>query len=169
VNAVISIDGFSGAGKSTLAAALKEKYNCNVVPMDHFFLRPFQRFPERLAEPGGNIDYERFNEEVIEPLRRGKPFAYRPYDCQTQQLSEPVAVLENPLTVIEGVYSLHPRFNGVCDLSVFLFTGEEEQRRRLKKRGAGLYRRFIGEWLPMERLYFDTFNIAESCDMVFKV
>ena len=33
--------------------------------MDDFFLRPEQRRPERFAEPGGNVDRERFAAEVL--------------------------------------------------------------------------------------------------------
>ena len=65
----IAIDGNSASGKSSLAALLKSKYFCTVIHMDDFFLRPVQRTPERLKEPGGNIDYERFVEEVIRPLK----------------------------------------------------------------------------------------------------
>lgn len=35
---------------------------------DDFFLRPEQRTPERLAEPGGNLDRERMKSEVIDRL-----------------------------------------------------------------------------------------------------
>ena len=80
---VIAIDGVCGAGKTTLAAKLAEHYDCNVIPMDDFFLRPEQRTPARFAEPGGNIDYERFYEEVLLPLREGRAFFYRPFDCKT--------------------------------------------------------------------------------------
>ncbi|MCL2003755.1 MAG: uridine kinase [Oscillospiraceae bacterium] len=162
-----AIDGGSAAGKSFLAARLRDAYACNVISMDDFFLRPFQRTPERLGEPGGNIDYERFEEEILKPLKRGKPFAYRPYNCQTGELAAPVAVTPAPLTIIEGVYSLHPRFTGAYDVAVFLRIGEAEQRRRLAERSPRLYDRFIGEWIPMENQYFNAFEIAGKCDFVF--
>jgi uridine kinase len=161
---VAAIDGSSAAGKSSLAAALREKYSCNVISMDDFFLRPTQRTPERLGEPGGNIDYERFSAEVVEPLKSGKPFAYRSYNCQTGELAGPVAVPENILTVVEGVYSLHPRFAGTYDITVFLSLGEAEQLRRLSERSPHLLDRFISEWLPMEEKYFDAFQISKKCD-----
>ena len=52
--------------------------------MDHFFLRPEQRTPERLRTPGENVDHERFLEEVLCPLRAGRVFWYRPFDCSVQ-------------------------------------------------------------------------------------
>ena len=83
---LIAIDGSCTSGKSTLAAALAEVLDCNLFHMDDFFLRPEQRTPERLDETGGNVDYERFREEVLLPLRTGTAFAYRPYDCKTGTL-----------------------------------------------------------------------------------
>jgi len=164
----VAIDGNSAAGKSSLAARLQSIYSCNVFSMDDFFLRPFQRTPERLGQPGGNVDYERFGKEIIEPLRSGMPFVYRPYDCRTQKLSEPVAVTPRPLNIIEGVYSLHPHLTGAYDIKVFLALDEAEQRRRLSERNAKLYNRFMREWVPMESRYFEFFDISAQCDFIFR-
>ncbi|MBQ4050287.1 MAG: hypothetical protein IJD13_01520, partial [Oscillospiraceae bacterium] len=71
----VAIDGSCASGKSTLAAALTERYDCNLFHLDDFFLRPEQRTPERFAEVGGNVDYERFQEEVLLPLKAGKAFS----------------------------------------------------------------------------------------------
>ena len=59
---IVAIDGKCTSGKTTLASQLAEIYDCNVFHMDDFFLRPEQRTPERFAEVGGNVDYERFHE-----------------------------------------------------------------------------------------------------------
>ena len=76
---IAALEGGSAAGKTTLAALLAKIYpGCNVFHMDDFFLRPEQRTEARLAEPGGNVDYERFLEEVLLPLRRGETVQYRP-------------------------------------------------------------------------------------------
>ena len=76
---IVAIDGKCTSGKTTLASKLAEIYDCNVFHMDDFFLRPEQRTPERFAEVGGNVDYERFQEEVLLPLKDGKAFSYRPF------------------------------------------------------------------------------------------
>ena len=164
----VAIDGNSAAGKSSLAALLQSVYACNVFSTDDFFLQPFQRTRQRLGEAGGNVDYERFFKEVLEPLQHGAPFSYRVYDCQRQILSEEQrSVMPNPLHVVEGVYSLHPYFHFTYDIKVFLRIDEEEQRRRLAERSMELYDRFLHEWIPMEKQYFDVFQIAEQCDFVF--
>ena len=163
----IAIDGNSASGKSSLAALLKPDYSCNVIHMDDFFLRPSQRTPARLKEPGGNIDYERFGKEVIRPLKAGEMFSYRPYNCRTMELSEPVIVNPNRINVIEGVYSLHPHFIEAYDIKVFLSLDETVQRRRLSERNAEIYERFVNEWIPMETGYFEFFRISEKCDFIF--
>jgi len=170
----VTIDGMSAAGKSSLAALLKETYDCNVISLDSFFLRPEQRTPDRLAELGGNIDYERFYDDVLLPLRAGKPFEYRPFDCQTMKLCDLINVELRPLTILEGVYSMHPYFTRdsnvttLSDISVFLKIDESLQRDRLIKRSPFLYDRFINEWIPMEKAYFSNFKIEKQCDFVFE-
>ena len=163
---LIAIDGKCTSGKTTLAARLAEIYDCNVFHMDDFFLLPEQRIPERFAEVGGNLDYERFQEEVLLPLKSGKAFSYRPFDCSTFTLSAPVAVTPKKLNIIEGTYSHHPYFGDPYDLKILLTVDEETQRQRILERPAFLHKRFFEEWIPMENRYFDGFRIAEKCDLV---
>ena len=101
--AIVAIEGGSASGKSTLADMLKRIYGCNVFHTDDFFLRPEQRTPRRLAEVGGNLDRERFSDEVLIPLSKGQPISYRKFDCQTGNLAEPITVVGAPLTIIEGM------------------------------------------------------------------
>jgi len=166
---IVAIDGNCAAGKTTLAALLKDRYDCNVFHMDDFFLRPVQRTAERLEETGGNVDYERFKCEVLEPLKMDKPFFYQPYDCRTQTFREKISVMPRQLNIIEGSYSLHPYFGEVYDLKVFLKIELEMQNRRLAVRNPQLYDRFINEWAPMENRYFTAFGIEGKCNFVFEV
>jgi uridine kinase len=166
---IIAADGGSAAGKSSLAARLSERYFCNVISMDDFFLRPIQRTPQRLGEAGGNIDYERFIAEIVRPLKTGGAFSYRPYDCRIQSLTAPVDVTPGRLTVIEGVYSMHPLYRSLYGLSVFLNISAETQLRRISERNPMLAERFISEWIPMENAYFDAFKIPEKCDLLFEI
>ena len=157
---IVAIDGKCTSGKTTLASQLGEIYDCNVFHMDDFFLRPEQRTPERFAEVGGNVDYERFHEEVLLPLKSGKAFSYRPFDCSTFTLAAPVTVAPKKLNIIEGTYSHHPYFGNPYDLKIMLTVGEETQRKRILERPAFLHKRFFEEWIPMENRYFDGFAIT---------
>jgi hypothetical protein len=165
---VLAIDGNSAAGKSSLASLLDSVYSCNVFSMDDFFLHPSQKTAQRLGVPGGNVDYERFADEVLSPLMLGNSVSYRAYDCRTQKMSSPLDVAPAVLNVVEGVYSLHPHFGDVYDLKVFLRVDPTEQSRRLLARNPGLYDSFVQEWIPLENMYFDTFGVSEKCDFVFR-
>ena len=151
---IVAIDGKCTSGKTTLASKLAELYDCNIFHMDDFFLRPEQRTPERFAEVGGNVDYERFLEEVLLPLKSSKTFSYRPFDCKTFTLSDPVIVTPKRLNIIEGTYSHHPYFGNPYDLKILLTIDEETQRRRILDRPEFLHKRFFEEWIPMENRYF---------------
>ena len=163
----IAIDGVCGGGKSTLGQALAEKYNCNLFHMDDFFLRPEQRTPERYAQPGGNVDYERFMEEVLEHLADSDGLTYRLFDCQRMELGAPREVPYSRLNIIEGAYSCHPYFGDVYQVRFFVELPTEEQKARiLARNGEEKYKRFVNEWIPMENLYFKTYEIRESCKAV---
>lgn len=163
---IVSIEGNCAAGKTTLAETLAEQYDCNVFHMDDFFLRPEQRTPERYAEVGGNVDYERFLEEVLIPLKAGDSFSYRPFDCGTFTLTQPVEITAKKLNIIEGTYSQHPYFGDPYHLKIFLTVTQEVQRQRILKRPSFLHRRFFEEWIPMENRYFDEFHIREKADVI---
>jgi uridine kinase len=163
---IIAIDGQCTSGKTTLASKLAEIYDCNVFHMDDFFLRPEQRTPERLAEIGGNVDYERFKDEVLTPLTVGQPFSYRPFDCATFTLAEPACVTPRKLNIVEGTYSHHPYFCDPYDWKILLTVDEETQRQRILQRPAFLHERFFEAWIPMENRYFDGFAIPDKADMI---
>jgi len=165
----LAIEGGSASGKSTLGKLLARVYDCTVFHMDDFFLRPEQRTKERFAEPGGNVDRERFLEEVLLPLHRRKTVAYRRFDCSTLTLEEPVLVKPSKLTVIEGAYSMHPELAKYYDLSVFLEVSSETQRKRIEKRNTPeLAKRFHEEWIPMEQRYFSELKVKERCEILCK-
>ena len=165
---LIAVDGRCASGKTTLAATLEEETGCNVVHMDDFFLRPEQRTPQRLAEPGGNVDYERFRQEVILPLSRGDQVRYQIFDCQQMVLSVFREIDPSKTTVIEGSYSCHPALWDFHDLRVFLDIDPEEQLRRIRRRnGEEKAVMFQTRWIPMEERYFDAFRLRERCELIF--
>lgn len=163
---IVAIDGNCTAGKTTLAEQLSKRYDCNVFHMDDFFLRPEQRTQARFAEVGGNVDYERFREEVLLPLKAGGAFSYRPFDCGTFTLSDPVSVTPKKLGIIEGTYCLHPYFEDPYDLKLFLSVTPELQQRRILQRPAFLHKRFFEVWIPMEGRYFEGFGIREKAIVI---
>ena len=165
---LLAIDGRCAGGKSTLAAFLEELYGCDVIHMDDFFL-PFERkTAERLAEAGGNVDRERFYQEVILPYESAEPITYGVYDCSCGQITRLRSAAQTALLIVEGSYCLHPLMAKSYDLKVFVSCESETQSQRILARdGEVFYRRFVEEWIPMEEHYFKEFDIEKSCD--FKI
>ena len=166
---LLAIEGGAAAGKSTLARLLNHVYDCIVFHMDDFFLRPEQRTRERLEEAGGNVDRERFLQEVLLPLSRGDAVQYRRYNCATGTIEGPKELYATPLTVVEGAYSMHPELRDRYDLSVFLKVESSLQRERIGGRNSPeMQRRFFEEWLPMENRYFAAMGVEAACDLILE-
>lgn len=163
---LVGIDGRCASGKTTLAEELHAVLGGNLIHMDDFFLRPQQRTEERYAEPGGNVDRERFLEEILIPLKEEKDFSYRPFDCQTMTLKEPVTVKKKKLVIAEGSYCLHPSLRDYYDLKVFLDVDPDIQWKRIEKRNPDKLDDFRQKWIPYEEKYFDTFHIRENSDLL---
>ncbi len=163
----IAIDGPSGAGKSSLTAWLQRVYgDCEVFHMDDFFLPQDKKTEDRMRTPGGNVDWERFSDEVILSLNKGRPFSYRPYDCGTCTLKEPVIATPRRLNIVEGVYSHHPALREMYDMTFFLSIGKQEQSERiLLRNGKQMHKRFMEEWIPLEDLYFREMCIVGKADL----
>lgn len=165
---VIAIDGRAVSGKSTLAELLSRLLQAPVVHMDDFFLPPEKRTAERLAEPGGNVDYERFADEVLPGLKTGD-FSYGVFDCSVMRVTEQATVPAASWRIVEGSYSHHPFFGDYADLRVFLSVDPNEQLRRIVLRnGDEMAELFKTRWIPMEEHYFDSFRVRSKADLVLE-
>ena len=165
---IVAIDGRCGAGKTTLALNLKKRLNCSVIHMDDFFLRPPQRTEQRLNEPGGNIDYERFLQEIVKPLKESKTVCYRPFNCHTLSFDQEKTVKPSKVIIVEGSYSCHPKFSDIYDVKLFMDIDAKEQLNRIEKRnGKERLNDFVKKWIPLEESCFSAFKIKEKCDICF--
>lgn len=192
----IAIDGGSGSGKTTLASELKSYFedelgpgNVTVFHMDDFYLRPEQRTEARYSEPGGNVDRERFLEEVLEPLSRIRvdsdvdsdpdtcddqstpvKIIYRPLDCSDFTYKNITEIKPGRLRIIEGAYSHHPDLRDYYDLRVFLNIEPDLQKTRIKNRNTPEQQKlFFERWIPFENTYFDYFDIRENSDIIINI
>ena len=164
---VIAIDGRAASGKSTLAEQLSKLLGADVIRMDDFFLPPELRSEERLAEPGGNVHYERFCEDVLPYLKSPELFSYRIFDCSRMDYNGESTVRNTPIRIVEGSYSHHPKFGKYADLFVFSDVDAVEQMRRIRLRnGEEKAQMFAKKWIPMEERYFTTFGIKTHADTV---
>lgn len=168
---LIVVDGPCGSGKSTLGRLLSRLYQTEPVPMDDFFLPFDMRTSERLSQPGGNVHYERFKQEVLDRLERGKPVCWNRFNCSDGTLV-PHEIPAADVIVIEGSYSHHPYFRKALTalnaLLVFVSVDGEEQLRRIEKRDPELRHMFETRWIPLEKNYFEAYDIQGTADVVLE-
>lgn len=169
--AIVLFDGPCGSGKTTIAKRLSDYYETISIPMDDFFLPPEMRTRERLSIPGNNLHWERFIKEVIPPVRQRKSFVYHRFDCFTGQYI-PVKHDYTALTIFEGSYSNHPEVIKACAdipvLRVFVSVPEREQLSRLQLRNASMLPAFEMKWIPLEKKYFEAYDVEGQADIVVK-
>ncbi|MDO4739150.1 MAG: hypothetical protein Q4A66_00635 [Eubacteriales bacterium] len=164
--ASVAIDGMCGGGKSTFSAILAEVYDAQLFHMDDYFLPFARKTPERLAQPGGNVDYERFYEEIGSVPLSGE-VVFRAYDCSAGTLGEEKRVEPKKVRIVEGSYSLHPHFGDIYDVRAWVKVSPEVQKERiLARNGETMLRRFVEEWIPMENHYAEAFSILEDKNLI---
>lgn len=164
---VLSIDGPCASGKTTIGKLLSSFLECPCIHMDEYFLQANQRTAQRLEEPGGNIDYERFHQEINEAWNQKQPIHMRSYDCSSQRLRKEVILEESPILIIEGSYAHHPYLDDMQAFKIFMDIEPSIQKERLQKRSPDKFLDFIEKWIPMEEKYFHAFSIKEKSDYVF--
>ena len=161
---LLAIDGPCASGKTTYASKLSAVLGgAPVIHMDDFYTPHAQKTAERLAQPGGNADIERFCAEVLTPLLQHGQTSYRPYSCHLDRLMDPVEVPDAPVTIIEGAYSLHPRAGRPYDVTLFLSAPPALQKERiLRRNGEDGWISFRDRWIPLEKRYFDAFHLPDE-------
>lgn len=167
---VVAADGMCASGKTTFASRLAKEFGFEVIHTDDFFL-PFEmRTQERLSQPGGNIHYERFIEEIVISLNENRDFEYSIFDCSSGTYGKKRKVRCGRPVIIEGAYSLHPEIPDIYDLKIFLQISPELQLERIEKRnGAQALEVFKEKWIPYENRYFDAFGIREKSNIIIEV
>lgn len=163
---IIAIDGKCTSGKTSLASEFLKCYDCNVFHMDDFYL-PFElRTDETMKKIGGNIDFERLINEVINNIKSDNGFKYGIFNCADGEISNYITVEPKKINIIEGVYCMHPYIKNIYNMKLFLDISEEEQLIRLKHRNPDKFDQFVNVWVPRENIYFDSMNINEEYDLI---
>lgn len=166
---LVALDGRAASGKSTAAGLLAEIFDAEVIHMDDFYLPTNLRTQERYAEPGGNVHYERFKEEVIEGIRSNQEFSYGIFDCSILDFGKSVVVKPKQIYIIEGAYSMHPYFGEIFDLKCFFHINPEEQKNRIIHRnGEAKLLDFQNKWIPFEENYLTKYDIKSKCDLIIQ-
>lgn len=167
---LIAIDGHCGSGKTTVANYLAKELGASLFHMDDFFLQPHQRTEDRLNQPGGNVDYERFKAEILDHITDKDGITFRPFSCSKWQLEdEAITVPYHDIVIVEGSYSQHPHFQDAYQVKIFLEISPEEQKKRITARdGEAIWPMFETKWIPMEHTYFEAYKIKENSHFITK-
>lgn len=165
---VIAIDGRCASGKTTLANKLAQHFHANVFHMDDYFLRKEQRTKERLSEIGGNVDRERFIEEVASKLHSDTDIVFAPFDCKTMALKEKRTVKQTHVTIIEGSYAMYPLLRKYYDYMIYLTIDPQTQQNRIYERNPEKYDDFVNRWIPLEERYFTAYCFEKICNICIK-
>lgn len=162
----VSIDGRCGSGKTSLAELLSALFDCNVIHMDDYYLPPYRRKENWRQIPGGNIDFQRLKEELLEPASKLLDAQYNAYSCQYGSMSPKAFDSSLPLTIVEGSYSQHPELRDFYDLTLFINLAEELRIERLKLREGDYFSEFERTWIPAEEFYLKSCAIEEKADFL---
>lgn len=149
---LVGVDGFDGAGKTTFAddlAELLRESGLDVIriSMDHYLNPTSRRYAQGRTSPKGffedSYDYQRFTEEVLEPLGHGGCGRYRTaaYDLGSEtEVHAPWRIApDDAVVIIDGMFIhrdelCHDRKHKVWDISVWLEVPFETSFERMAER-----------------------------------
>jgi uridine kinase len=149
---LVGVDGVDGAGKTTFAnelAELLKESGLEVIriSMDHYLNPQSKRYAQGRSSAKGyfedSYDYERFSDEVLEPLGHGGSGRYRTaaYDLYSEsEVKSPWRVApDHAVVIIDGMF-IHrdelcsSKKKKIWDLSVWLEVPFQESFHRLADR-----------------------------------
>lgn len=163
---LIGIDGRCASGKTTLSTQIANQLPARIFHMDDFYLPLQQRQDDWQHIPCANMNFERMTDTVLVPAERGENVHYQAYSCREKKLLPAVDIAYEPLTIIEGSYSLYPSLCPFYDLTVFLTCDRQTQKDRLLKREGERYPNYERLWIPLEEAYYKKYSVREHADIV---
>ncbi|MBA2333006.1 MAG: uridine kinase [Actinobacteria bacterium] len=167
---LVGVDGRGGSGKSTLARRLEASERLvTVVEFDDFY-RPSSERKLRAArgasEIGGNFDWRRLREQVLQPLSRDDPAHYQRYDWASDELAEWHEVPVGGIVIVEGNYATRRELRAFYDFTIWVDAPHELRLQRgLQRGGDDTLERWLTEWIPEEDRYIEAENPRERVDL----
>lgn len=163
---IVAIDGRGGAGKTTLTEHIAKLLSeFTVLNGDEYFE------PDDNTIAFGAFNEERFEKEVLEPLRNGETdFTYHPYDWHKKPNLQ-----EKELHITKGIIierSSSFAFDLDYDLKIWVETpaklalqrGQERDEMPLEQG----YRSWKEVWQPQEDAHFSKYKPLETADIVIE-
>lgn len=149
---IISIEGRCASGKTTIISKIQ---NATIIHADDFFSKT------------DVLDFELLI-KLINKLEVGEKIEYTAYSCSNNEYYNKTINKVEPIVIIEGVYSYHPKLRKYINKLVYIETTKELQSLRLKQRtkNVEIYNKFINLWIPREELYFNENTYIIDADII---
>ena len=153
---LVGIDGHGGAGKTTFAGRLSTAAgDCPVIHTDDF------------ASHDNALDWwPRLLAEAIDPLSRGEPARFQPYDWVRRRLADHVVVPPAPIVLIEGVSATRAAWRDRLALRVWVETPRDLCLHRGLERDGVEMAEFWQWWLASEDAYIAREGPIRYADLV---
>ena len=153
---VVALDGPSGSGKSFLAQSLSAALGSTSV------LRLDDVYPgwDGLDETPGRVV-----EWVLEPLSRGAPATYRPYDWAAGRYGDVRVLASAPTLLVEGCGSGARACAPYLGLLVWVDAPVDVRRARALARDGETYRPHWERWARQEAVHFAREATKERADV----
>jgi uridine kinase len=171
---LVAIDGPGASGKTVLAqslrAALEEAgVSAHIVAGDDFFLPSASRPHGAPSEKpiGGDYDWRRLRDQVLDPLRRGQVALYDRYDWLKDDLTDAREIPLGGVVIVEGVYSSRRELSALYDMRLWVACPRDRRLARgLERDGETALRRWEEDWMPGEDRYIQEHRPHEHADAV---
>ena len=90
------------------------------------------------------------------------------YKITLRDITKSKVITPKRLNIVEGVYAMHPELREAYEYELFFDVARPKQLDRIKRRSSEkMLKRFVDEWIPLEDLYFKTFNTKKEADFCF--
>ena len=158
---LVAVDGPSGAGKTVFAGRLAAAlHDAPVVHTDDLLDGWADQF----------TFWGRLEDQVLEPLRHGRPARYQRYSWRRRGFAGPAVVVEPaPVVVIEGVSSARAVIRPELTLAVFVLAPAEVRLSRALARDHGdevAFPAYLERWRTAEDRHFAEDQTAAHADLV---
>jgi uridine kinase len=150
---IVAVDGPSAAGKSTFAARLSGALDGAPVVHSDDFPVPWDGDPLAWWRPVA--------EQVLTPLRAGRPGRFRRYDWRRGVFAEEIEIPVAPILIIEGVGAA--RQEAPAAFRIWVEAPHGVRRRRAAVRGDDLAA--WDRWTRSEEKLFATDRTSERADL----
>lgn len=154
---ILSLDGRSGAGKTTLAEVLAARLNAQIVHMEDLYH----------GWGGLAAGIDTLVDEVLEPLRLGRPARVPTWDWHTMTWGAPRVLSPHPhLLIVEGVGAAALRVRPFARLTVWLSAPDDVRLARVRARDWPVFEAHWEAWAAQEATHMASAGLPASADLI---